>query len=173
MKRVLLLLGLLFWSENAVAVCSGGFDGADSTLSGCSEMGGLGDLVYKRDGNGRVLGKRSEAEIKSYLVSSVEERLKGRGVTMKDKNGKPSVTVNDDNIVFDLFNQNGDKVFTYTVDLEKGVPANEKDIISSREAYDTKKAESVRERKDRIVRMQALADKIKAEEIDNKAAAEK
>ena len=173
MKRVLLLLGLLFWSENVVAVCSGGFDGADSTLLGCSEMGGLGDLVYKRDDNGRVLGKRSEAEIKSYLVSAVEERLKGRGVTMKDKNGKPSVAVNDDNIVFDLFNQNGDKVFTYTVDLEKGVPANEKDIISSREAYDTKKAESVRERKDRIVRMQALADKIRAEEIDNKAAAKK
>ncbi|MBR4126378.1 MAG: hypothetical protein IKR09_02225 [Alphaproteobacteria bacterium] len=173
MKRVLLLLGLLFWSESAVAVCSGGFDGADSTLLGCSEMGGLGDLVYKRDDNGRVLGKRSEAEIKSHLVSTVEERLKGRGVTMKDKNGKPSVTVNDDNIVFDLFNQNGDKVFTYTVDLEKGLPVNEKDIISSREAYDTKKAESVRERKDRIVRMQALADKIKAEEIDNKAAAKK
>ena len=101
MKRILLLLGLLVLSENAAAVCSGGFDGADSSLQGCSEMGGLGDLIYKRDANGLVLGKRSEAEIKSYLISTVEDRLKGRGVTMKDKNGKPSVTVNDNNIVFE------------------------------------------------------------------------
>ena len=171
MKRIFLVLGLLLWSEGASAVCSGGFDGADATFSGCSEMGGLGDLVYKRNANGIVTGKRSEAEIKSYLVSVVEERLQGRGITMKDDKGQSHVSVNETTAVFDLFNQNGDKVFTYTVDLEKGVPANEKDLIDAREAYDAEKSDIKKDRKDRIFAMQELADRIKAEEIDSKAAA--
>ena len=58
-------------------------------------------------------------------------------------------------------------------DIEKGVPQNEKDVIESREAYDSQKAKSKAERKGRIEKIQALADKIKAEEIEKKAAAKK
>ena len=79
----------------------------------------------------------------------------------------------EDSVTFDLFNQNGDILYTYTVDLEQGIPSNEKDIISARKAYDDLKAARRSERKDRIAQMQALADKIKAEEIDQKAAAKK
>lgn len=170
MKKTILILGLLFLSGNAQAVCSGGFDGSEPDFQGCSEMGGLGDLVNKRDGNGNIVGKRSGDEIKSYLTSVVEDRLKSRGITMKGKDGKPSIKVLEKEITFDIYNQNGDLVYTYTVDTANGVPANEKDIISSRESYDAHKADLRSERKARIARMQALADKIKAEEIDQKAA---
>ena len=173
MKKTLLILGLLLLSENAQAVCSGGFDGSEPDFQGCSEMGGLGDLVNKRDDKGNITGKRSEAEIKEYLISVVEDKLKSRGITMKGKNGKPSITVKEKEITFDIFNQNGDRVFTYTVDKEKGIPANEKKIIDAREAYDAHKADLRKERKARIAEIQAMADKIKAEEIDNKAAAKK
>lgn len=173
MKYAFLILGFLLFSGNAQAVCSGGFDGSEANFEGCSEMGGLGDLIYKKDENGKVLRKRDEAEIKQYLTSVVEDRLKSRGITTKDKDGKQSIQVDDKNVTFDLFNQNGDLVYTYTVDLEHGIPANEKEIISSREAYDAQKAQLRSERKDRIARIQALADKIKAEELDTKAAAKK
>lgn len=173
MKYALLIFGFLLFSGDAGAVCSGGFDGSEPDFQGCSEMGGLGDLVNKRDDNGRIIGKRNEAEIKSYLISVVEDRLKSRGISMKDKDGKSSIKVTEKEITFDTYNQNGDLVFTYTVDPEKGIPENEKDIITSRKAYDDHKAEERKERKDRIARMQELADKIKAEEIDQKAAAKK
>lgn len=171
MKHVFLILGLLFFSGNVQAVCSGGFDGADSTFLGCAEMGALGNLVYKRDDAGNVLGKRDDAEIRQHLTSVVEERLKNRGITMKDENGKTSIIIDNESVTFDLFNQNGDKIYTYTVDLEEGVPANEKDIISSRNAYEASLAQIRAERKERIAQIQALADEIKAEEIDKKAAA--
>lgn len=171
MKHVLLVLGFLFFSGNAQAVCSGGFDGADSTSLGCSEMGALGDLIYKRDASGKVLGKRNDAEIRQYLTTLVEERLNGRGITMKDADGQTSIVVKEETVTFDLYNQNGDIVYTYTVDLEKGVPVNEKDIIASRDAYEASLATIRAERKERIAEIQALADQIKAEEIDKKAAA--
>ena len=171
MKYTLLVLTFLLFSGNAQAVCSGGFNGENSVFQGCSELGALGDLIYKRDENGKVLGKRDEAEIKAYLVSVVEGRLRTRGVTMKDKDGQTSIVVNEENVVFDLFNQNGDLVYTYTVDLEKGVPENEKDLIASRESYSAQRSEHKEARKKRLAEIQALGDKIKAEEIDSKAAA--
>lgn len=174
MKYLIIALGLILGFQTpASAVCSGGYDGKDAAFSGCSEMGALGDLIYERDQTGRVLRKRNDAEIKQYLVTTVEDRLKKRGVSMKNKDGQPAIMINDTNVVFDLFNQNGDKIFTYTVDIEKGIPENEKEIIESREAYDQQKAKSKAERKGRIDRMQALADRIKAEEIEKKAAAKK
>lgn len=171
MKYTVLMLGFLLLSGNAQAVCSGGFDGADATFLGCAEMGALGNLIYKRDDSGRVLGKRNETEIKQYLTSIVEDRLKSRGITMKNKEGQTSIVIDNENITFDLFNQNGDKVYTYTVDMEEGVPSNEKDLISSRNAHDAGLIAVKSERKERLARIQALADKIKAEEIDKKAAA--
>ena len=174
MKYALLILGLFLCCQtSAFAVCSGGFDGSDGALSGCSEMGALGDIIYERDPSGRVLRKRDDNEIKQYLVTTVEERLKKRGISMKNKDGQPVININQESVVFDLFNQNGDKIFTYTVDMEKGVPQNEKDVIEAREAYDQKKAKSKAERKGRLDKIQAMADKINAEEIEKKAAAKK
>ena len=173
MKYIFLVLAFLMFSGNARAVCSGGFDGANAAFEGCTEMGELGDLIYKRDNDGKVLGRRNEAEIKAYLISIVEDRLKGRGITMKNKKGQPSIKINEENIVFDLFNQNGELVFTYTVDLEKGVPENEKDLISSRESYKARKEENINFRKERLSELQALGDKIKAEEAAKKTAEKK
>lgn len=173
MKYTFLALLFLLFSGNAQAVCSGGFDGANAVFEGCSEMGGLGDLVYKRDANGKVLGQRNDEEIRKYLVSVVEERLKGRGMTMKNKDGQTSIVISSDNIVFDVFNQNGDLVFRYTVKSEEGVPENEKDLISSRESYASRKANRNMLRKEYLSEIQALGDKIKTEEIDTKAAAKK
>ncbi len=173
MKHLFFILSFLFLSQNAFAACSGGYDGANAALSGCSEIGNFEDLIYKRDDNGMVLGKRTPAELKSYLISEIENRLGGRGVTLNDRNGKQSVTVNEKNVVFDLFDLNGDKIYTYTIDLETGIPENEKELIRVRNLYEERKATARKERKERIARMQALADKIKEEEIDNKAAAKK
>ncbi len=173
MKHILFILSFLFLSQNAFAACSGGFDGAAAALSGCSEMGALGDLIYKRDENGKVLGKRTPDEIKEYLVSLIEERFGGRGVTLNNRNGRKSIKVDEESVTFDLFNLNGDKIYTYTVDLEKGIPENEKDLLDSRNSYEARKETVKRERKERITRLQALVDKIKKEEIDNKAAAKK
>ena len=173
MKYFFLILAFLFCSAQAQAACSGGFDGSAGDEQGCSEMGALGDLIYKRNKAGKVIGQRSDAEIRAYLISKVEERLKGRGVSMKDNKGNSSIIINSDTVVFDVYNQNGDKVYTYTVDKEQGVPENEKEIIASRKAYDAQKSAQNEEWSGRIARMQALADKIKAEEIDKKAAAKK
>ena len=75
LKTAALVFGaVLAWNGRAFAVCSGGMDGADSTFSGCSELGGLGNLVYERDAAGNVTRKRSEAEIKNYLVETIEKR---------------------------------------------------------------------------------------------------
>lgn len=171
-KYVIFALGMLMGTQ-AQAVCSGGFDGRGGMDSGCSEMGALGELIYKRDDAGRVLRKRNDAEIKDYLVTTVEKRLERRGITMKDKNGAPVIKIDRDTVTFDLFNQNGEKIYTYTVDVAKGVPQNEKDIIAARESYDAQKARAKADRLDRIAKVQALGDKIKAEEIDGKAAAKK
>ena len=174
MKYAVLALGFLLLGQAPVfAACSGGLDGSDRTLSGCSEIGALGDLIYERDQTGRVMRKRDDAEIKQYLMKTVEDRLKKRGISMKNKDGQPVIKINQENVVFDLFNQNGDKIFTYTVDMEKGVPQNEKDVIESREVYDQQKAKGKAERKGRIEKIQAMAEKIKAEEIEKKAAAKK
>ncbi len=174
MKYAVLVLGiLLFGQTSAFAVCSGGFDGSAGTLTGCSEMGALGDLIYERDQTGKVLHKRDEAEIKQYLVTTVEKRLKKRGISMKNKDGQPVIEFNQDTVSFDLFNQNGDKIYTYTVDTAKGVPQNEKSVIESRETYDAQKAKLKAERKGRLGKIQVMAEKIKAEEIEKKAAAKK
>ena len=173
MKYTFLVLFFLLFSDNARAVCSGGFDGANAIFEGCSEMGGLGDVVYKRDANGKALGQRNDEEIRKHLVSTVEERLKGRGMTMKNKDGQTSIVISSDNIVFDVFNQNGDLVFKYTIDLENGIPENEKDLISSRESYNVRKTNRNTLLKEYLDEIQTLGDKIKAEEIDTKAAAKK
>ena len=174
MKYIGMVLSVLLFSQSvAWAVCSGGFDGNAGNLSGCSEIGSFGDLIYERDQTGRVLRKRDENEIKQYLVTTVEERMKRRGISMKNKDGQPVIKVNKENVVFDLFNQNGDKIFTYTVDIEKGIPQNEKEVIEARENYDRQKEKEKLERKGRMEKMQALADQIKAEEIEKKAAAQK
>ena len=174
MKYAVLILGiLLFGQTSAFAVCSGGFDGSAGPLTGCSEMGALGDLIYERDQTGKVLRKRDESEIKQYLVTTVEDRLKKRGVSMKNANGQPVIDINEENVVFDVFNQNGDKIYTYTVDMQKGVPQNEKALIESRDAYDAQKVKRKAERKGRLANIQAMAEKIKAEEIEKKAAAKK
>ena len=171
MKYTLLILFFLLFSGNARAVCSGGYDGAGSAFESCSEIGALGDLIYKRDERGNVIGKRNDAEIREYLVSVVEGRLQGRGITMKNKDGQTSVVIDDEKASFDLFNQNGEWVFTYTVDLEKGIPENEKDLMISRENYSARQAQYKAQQKEYLSEIEALGEKIKAEEIDTKAAA--
>ena len=75
MKYAVLALGFLLLGQAPVfAACSGGLDGSDRTLSGCSEIGALGDLIYERDQTGRVMRKRDDAEIKQYLMKTVEDR---------------------------------------------------------------------------------------------------
>ncbi|GEM_PF-2151860 len=171
LKTAALVFGaVLAWNGRAFAVCSGGMDGADSTFSGCSELGGLGNLVYERDAAGNVTRKRSEAEIKNYLVETIEKRMERRGVKMKNADGKPEIKINQSQAVFSVFNQNGDKIYTYTVDLEEGVPYNEKDIISSRVSYDAKKANETAQNLERIKAVERLGDRIKAEENAQKAA---
>ena len=170
MRYAILILGFLFLSvPQAFAVCSGGLDGKNAAFSGCSEMGELGDLIYERDQTGRVLRKRSEGENKQYLIQTVEERFKNRGVTMKNKDGEPVITINRDNVVFDVFNQNGDKIYTYTVDVEKGIPQNEKDVIEARNQYDSAKAQRKEVKRNRMKRLEALAEKIQAEQDEKKA----
>lgn len=169
-KTAALVFGaVLAWNGRAFAVCSGGMDGADSTFAGCSELGGLGNLVYERDAAGNVTRKRSEAEIKSYLVETVEKRMERRGVKMKNADGRPEIEIGRGRAVFSVFNQNGDKIYTYTVDLEESVPYNEKDIISSRASYDAKKANETEQNLNRIKAVQRLGDKIKAEEDAQKS----
>lgn len=166
MKKYALLLFVLFSIPVSPAfadACSGGYDG--NQAFGCSEMGALGDLVYERDpGTGVVLHKRSDDEIKQHLQKAVNERLGARGVRLTDAKGSSNVIINDETITFDLFNQNGEKIYTFVIDKEKGVPENEKPIIDSRKVYDNQKAQARARRLERIRKLQDMADKLKAEE---------
>ena len=172
MKYTLLVLFFLLFSGNAQAACSGGFDGAGSAFESCSEMGELGDLIYKRDDTGKVLGRRNDAEIREYLISVVEKRLENRGVTMKNSEGQTNIVIDDEKVSFDLYYLNGDLMYNYTVDLEKGIPENEKELISSRERYKARKEEYKALRKEYMDEIEALGEKIKAEEANAKAAEE-
>lgn len=166
MKKYALLLFMTLLipvSPAAAGACSGGYDGNQDF--GCSEMGALGDLVYERDpATGMVMHKRSDEEIKQNLQKAVDERLGLRGVRLTDDKGSSNIVINDETITFDLFNQNGEKIYTYVIDKEKGVPQNEKPIIDSRKVYDDQKAQARARRLARIRKLQDLADKIKAEE---------
>lgn len=138
MKTKALILALLICPAAANALCSGGYDGAKGKDFGCSELGGMGDLQYERDGTGAVVNKRTDAQIKSYVVDFVKDRFKNHGVVLSEKD----VKVGEKTVDFDLFNQNGDKVYSYSLDKETGVSANEKELFDHRAQTDAaRKAE--------------------------------
>ena len=138
METKVLILALALFPLTANALCSGGFDGPKGKDYGCSELGGLGDLLYERDASGAVVTKRTDAQIKAFVVDFVKDRFKNHGVVLSEKD----VKVGETTVVFDLFNQNGDKVFTYSLNKETGIPANEKEIDEHRRQVDaTRKTE--------------------------------
>lgn len=138
MKTKLVILALLICPAVANALCSGGFDGPKGKDFGCSELGGLGDLLYERDATGAVVNKRTDAQIKAYVVDFVKDRFKNHGVVLSEKD----VKVGDKTVDFDLFNQNGDKVYFYSLNKETGVSANEKELFDHRAQVDaTRKTE--------------------------------
>ncbi len=147
--KVLLLFFALFCAAEARATCVGGFDGMEANIYGCSELRALGDLTYERNADGTVVKKRSDAEIKQYVVDFVKDRFKNRGVKLEEKD----VKVGAQTVSFDLFNQNGDKIFSYTLDKTTGVPENETALEESRKAVDAKRTATRRSRLSEIERL--------------------
>lgn len=136
MKTAVLILTFLFVPLSAHALCTGGFDGTLGKEVLCSELGALGDLLYDRDANGTVRQKRSDAQIKTYVVQFVKDRFKNRGLKLDEGN----VRVNEKTVDFDLYNLNGEKAYSFSLDKASGVPANEKVLQESRKAVDARRS---------------------------------
>lgn len=136
MKTVALILTILFAPLSAHALCTGGFDGTLGKEVLCSELGALGDLRYDRDANGTVKQKRSDAQIKTYVVQFVKDRFKNRGLRLDEGN----IRISEETVDFDLYNLNGEKAYSFSLDKASGVPANEKATQESRKSVNARRS---------------------------------
>lgn len=136
MKTVALILTILFAPLSAHALCTGGFDGILGKEVLCSELGALGDLRYDRDANGTVKQKRSDAQIKTYIVQFVKDRFKNRGLRLDEGN----IRISEETVDFDLYNLNGEKAYSFSLDKASGVPVNEKATQESRKSVNARRS---------------------------------
>lgn len=136
MKTVALILTILFAPLSAHALCTGGFDGTLGKEVLCSELGALGDLQYDRDANGTVKQKRSDAQIKTYIVQFVKDRFKNRGLRLDEGN----IRISEETVDFDLYNLNGEKAYSFSLDKASGVPVNEKATQESRKSVNARRS---------------------------------
>lgn len=136
MKTVALILTILFAPLSAHALCTGGFDGTLGKEVLCSELGALGDLRYDRDTNGTVRQKRSDAQIKTYVVQFVKDRFKNRGLRLDEGN----IRISEETVDFDLYNLNGEKAYSFSLDKASGVPVNEKATQESRKSVNARRS---------------------------------
>lgn len=136
MKTVALILTILFAPLSAHALCTGGFDGTLGKEVLCSELGALGDLQYDRDANGTVKQKRSDAQIKTYVVQFVKDRFKNRGLRLDEGN----IRISEETVDFDLYNLNGEKAYSFSLDKASGVPVNEKATQESRKSVNARRS---------------------------------
>lgn len=136
MKTVALILTILFAPLSAHALCTGGFDGTLGKEVLCSELGALGDLRYDRDANGTVKQKRSDAQIKTYVVQFVKDRFKNRGLRLDEGN----IRISEETVDFDLYNLNGEKAYSFSLDKASGVPVNEKAAQESRKSVNARRS---------------------------------
>ncbi len=136
MKTVALILTILFAPLSAHALCTGGFDGTLGKEVLCSELGALGDLRYDRDANGTVKQKRSDAQIKTYVVQFVKDRFKNRGLRLDEGN----IRISEETVDFDLYNLNGEKAYSFSLDKASGVPVNEKATQESRKSVNARRS---------------------------------
>ena len=140
MKTVALILTILFAPLSAHALCTGGFDGTLGKEVLCSELGALGDLRYDRDANGTVKQKRSDAQIKTYVVQFVKDRFKNHGVVLSEKDVKGNIRISEETVDFDLYNLNGEKAYSFSLDKASGVPVNEKATQESRKSVNARRS---------------------------------
>lgn len=136
MKTIALILTILFAPLSAHALCTGGFDGTLGKEVLCSELGALGDLRYDRDANGTVKQKRSDAQIKTYVVQFVKDRFKNRGLRLDEGN----IRISEETVDFDLYNLNGEKAYSFSLDKASGVPVNEKATQESRKSVNARRS---------------------------------
>ena len=136
MKTGALILTILFAPLSAHALCTGGFDGTLGKEVLCSELGALGDLRYDRDANGTVKQKRSDAQIKTYVVQFVKDRFKNRGLRLDEGN----IRISEETVDFDLYNLNGEKAYSFSLDKASGVPVNEKATQESRKSVNARRS---------------------------------
>lgn len=175
MKYIILVFTAFVLSASlAEATCVGGFDGNEKNYFGCSELGGMGDLLYERDINGNVVKKRSDAEIKDYIVSVIDNRLSVRGISVYDENnGTSHIEINQDTVTFNIYNDNKEKVYTYIVDKRSGVPQNEEELIGARNQIKQERAAKKTETVTRMQRLKDLLQTIQVEEIEKSGKAKK
>ena len=131
-----MILTILFAPLSAHALCTGGFDGTLGKEVLCSELGALGDLRYDRDANGTVKQKRSDAQIKTYVVQFVKDRFKNRGLRLDEGN----IRISEETVDFDLYNLNGEKAYSFSLDKASGVPVNEKATQESRKSVNARRS---------------------------------
>lgn len=160
MKMILLMIGLWLSAVPADASCVGGFDGTEGNMFGCSELGDLGDLAYERNAQGVVMKKRTDAEIKAYVADFVKDRFKNRGVKVNAED----IKVRAETVDFDLLNQNGDKIYSFSLSKDGGIPKNEEALMESRKAVDAKKAAQKNDALKRIEKLKKIETQIKADQ---------
>lgn len=162
MIKYIVLFGLLI-STNANAWCTkGGYDGNDLSMGGCASIGDYGNLYYERDGNNKVTQKHSEESVKKKITEFFEYRFKNHGVILDQKSFK----IKDKSVFFDILEPNGEKILTYELDRETGIPVLEKQLFESKKEKMSKDQIRRQKRQEKLKQLKELAKEL--EESDKK-----
>lgn len=142
---------------------------ADSdAFYGWMKVGSFGDILYRRNDAGKIVKKRTDDEIKSYIATTVNDTLKTRGLSVfkdrKNQDVQKAVTVSLEQISFNAYDQSGNILFPFVIDRKKSLLLTEIPTVEQRAASATAKASSDRYKQEETLRRKAVFDKIKRKE---------
>ena len=164
--RLLLSLFLCF-----LGIASARAAGDEDPFAGRMEVGSFGDLTYVRNKEGAILRKRSDDDIREYVVSTVAESLKSSGLSALppgQSDLKKAVIVDDRTVRFDVYDKNGDKLYSYVIDRESGFTEAEKAMDENRQARTRRREEMIRKNREETRRHKELLKRLETPETAKK-----
>lgn len=133
--------------------------GDEDPFAGRMEVGSFGDLAYVRNKEGAILRKRSDDDIREYVISKVAESLKSSGLSALPP-GQPdlkkAVILDDKTVRFNVYDKNGDKLYSYVIDRESGYTEAEKALNENRQLRTQRREEMIRKNREETRRRKEM-----------------
>ncbi len=164
--KLLLSLFLCF-----LGIASARAAGDEDPFAGRMEVGSFGDLAYVRNKEGAILRKRSDDDIREYVVSKVAESLKSSGLSALPPGSsdlKKAVILDDKTVRFDVYDKNGDKLYSYVIDRETGFTESEKALNENRQARTRRREEMIRKNREETRHRKELLKQLEAGKPEKK-----
>ncbi len=164
MKKTAFLLACLLAAFSARA--------DDDAFYGQVKIGSFGDLAYERNAEGKIIKKRSDADIKQYVADTVDKTLRTRGLSVfpdrKNRDLNKAVTVTPDKISFNVYDQSGMMLFPFSVDRKKSLTQTEIPSAERKKALQKAEAEERKFNEEVTRRRKKLYDRVKQDEKKKK-----